>query len=34
MKLKVGGPMPAFPGSESLGRPLVLYFYPRDFTSG
>ena len=26
--------MPGFPGSDSLGRPLVLYFYPKDFTSG
>jgi peroxiredoxin len=44
MALKPGDPMPAFEGklsdgtvwksSEHRGHPLVLYFYPKDFTGG
>ncbi len=34
MKLGVGDAMPLFPGAPPAGKPLVLFFYPRDFTSG
>ena len=33
MPLKIGDPLPVLEGVERPNGPLVVYFYPRDFTS-